>query len=404
MHHLRCWEPIVHYLISIHTTMITTQHARRIAIDTYNLASLFLRQVLLTKPMTINAYREKTRELLLMQSRQSIAASQGSNFAAVKLLEWDKKWNLVKYYGIREYGRRWWGSKSNPDSDVKKTAQSAFMITSDQRRELTELGYSSTEIRSFKPIEALLLVRNSVKRNSSSPDYDFKMELRKLVEDNERLGRAEPKACQTVSMKQKDVIKNHAPDFEVKETQMSPQDAERSHVKPDIALALFNADKHENHDDNIVQHSPHEGNKTTDKHCDEVGDNTLLSATNHSLTSPNGEVTSSNPDTIVRPQDSQELNVKPDVAAAYLSARQTKHIKKQSLESLNNAEESTSPSWYEVVEVSSKTHQEQIIALFSSKKEALDCVQIKEVSRKPGNRKEMSKSSHFIIRRRWNVE
>ena len=389
--------------------MITTQHARRIVMDTCNLASLFLRQVILTKPIALDAYREKTRELLLVQSRQSVTAPSGSNLAAVKLLEWNKEWSLVKYYGIQEYGRRRWGSKSNPpsvrDSDNKKTAQIAFMITSDQRRALTELGYSSIEIRSLKPIEALLLVRNSVKRETSTPNYDFKERLKELVEENDKLSRAdELKRPKTVSMKHGEAIENHASTFKQNKTlNLSPQDAERYHVKPDVALALLNIDTPEKHGD-IVQPSPLEDSKMRDKHCNELGNDTVATATNHLSASPKAEVTSSKPDTTVRPQDSQKLHVKPDVAAAYLKAHQTKDIEQQSLENLDKDEESTERCWYEVLEVNSKTQQEQIIALFSTRKEALDCVQIKESFRARSNTKVTPKSSSLIVRRRWNVE
>ena len=82
--------------------LATTKRLALYAADAYRLSSLLLRRVLLTKPANLASYREKTRQLLLDLSRPShhdvSSSSANANVAAVKLLEWDKEWNLVEYY------------------------------------------------------------------------------------------------------------------------------------------------------------------------------------------------------------------------------------------------------------------------------------------------------------------
>lgn len=381
--------------------MITPQHAKRLALDTLNLSSLFLRHVLLTRPVTLDAYRVKARELLVNQSRLADSAagsttlSGDSNLVAIKLLQFAKEWNLMQYYGLQEYGRRWWGSRSNlpmtnNNLDAKKTAQIAFMITKDQRRSLGKLGYSAEDIRSFKPIEALLLVKNSVSKECDKAGYDFRVTLKELVHENDKLMKVHQlKEVETVRD-----IEQYVPPLSKKQS-LSPEEVQRAHVKPDVAQALLNVDEIEKQNMIIT-------NNNQSSNEDE-----LVAASTFTRSSQDQPIasTNTNVEPVIRPVDSEKMHMKPDVAAAYLSShRQTDESNQQKTAVVDEDEkETTDPCWYEVVEVGgSAGNKEQIIALFSTKKEAIECASIKESFRARGNQNQET-TSNIIVRRRWNL-
>lgn len=93
--------------------------------------------------------------------------------------------------------------------------------------------------------------------------------------------------------------------------------------------------------------------------------------------------------------------MKPDVAAAYLNSKQPDQLHQTNVD-LDADEESLEPCWYEVIEINSSTGKEQIIALFSTKKEAAECARIKESFRLRGSQKR-EVTSTFVVRRRWNL-
>jgi hypothetical protein len=391
--------------------MITAQHAKRLVLDTFTLSSLFLRRVLLAQPQV--AFREKTRELLISQSRLSNAEpsaelngfNREANLAAIKLLEWDKEWNLLRYYGLQEYGKRWWGKRSNAAIDVstkntRNTAQVAFMITSEQRKVLGEQGYSAEDIRSFKPIEALLLVKHSVQKESDAPNYDFRLKLKELIDENDRLVTAEQS---TKIVKTMDVTVTSQETNNVLSYHLSPEDAQQAHAKADVALALLNADKCEGQ---FAIDSLQTENKMLDimseytRNNDQTVDSSAMSFTSKSDVSSQHTLSKLEP--VVRPSDSQELHMKPDIAAAYLRSQLSNKIHQHTEVDLDKDEITDEPCWYEVLEVHDN-NDEQIIALFSSKKEASECAQIKESFSARRDQNKGAKST-FIVRRRWNVQ
>ena len=88
-------------------------------------------------------------------------------------------------------GRR----KDAKDAKDAKVARVAFLITSDQRRRLSEdLGYAPEDIRKLKPIEAMLLLEHGVRRDgddgggsSSGVGHDYRTRLEALMnEEHER--------------------------------------------------------------------------------------------------------------------------------------------------------------------------------------------------------------------------
>ncbi|KAL3802642.1 hypothetical protein HJC23_011966 [Cyclotella cryptica] len=415
--------------------MITAKHARQMALDAYTLSSLFVRRVLLTKPATLAAYREKTRELLLHQSRLPSSASSTAspspitntikpNLAAVKVLEWEKEWNLMRYYGLQEYGRRLWSSRISSNDAKNNTggdssgAQIAFMITSEQRQVLSnELGYSAEDIRSFKPIEALLLVKNSVKKESDEPTYDFRTKLRELVDEKDRLMKAEherarQKVAENVYFDRDDVSSNNLNNIR----SLSPEDAERAHAKPDVAMALMSAQIGEQ--ENLSQSELNEFKMDEENHSEaskkgEHVETSIVPSTSDAALISSPVTTTLEP--VVTPCDSEQLHMKPDVAAAFIGAQQEKQIEQQIVVDLDQDDEAnTGPCWYEVVEVISdnskptalrndeNVKEVRVIALFSTKKEAAECARIKESFRGRGKQNEQLESS-FLVRRRWNV-
>jgi hypothetical protein len=88
-------------------------------------------------------------------------------------------------------GRR----KDAKDAKDAKVARVAFLITSDQRRRLSDdLGYAPEDIRTLKPIEAMLLLEHGVRRDgddgggsSSGVGHDYRTRLESLMnEEHER--------------------------------------------------------------------------------------------------------------------------------------------------------------------------------------------------------------------------
>ena len=107
----------------------------------------------------------------------------------------------------------------------------------------------------------------------------------------------------------------------------------------------------------------------------------------------------------------------PDVAEAILTSQQHKS-QQQEQEIVGGQDKSQEidddgPCWYEVIERFSDANQsslgsdesngERVIALFPTKKEALDCVRIKQSFRKGGDDEGGDSNDRFFVRRRWNA-
>jgi len=125
----------------------------------------------------------------------------------------------------------------------------------------------------------------------------------------------------------------------------------------------------------------------------------------------------------VTSHDSEQLHMKPDVAAAILSSKYQKEQQQQQKvvdgELGGDKAEDDGPCWYEVIERlppkigdddnknTNYEDREQVIALFPTKKEALECLNIKEsFRRKKGASNsdgERGVEDSFFVRRRWNV-
>ena len=388
------------------------------ATDVYKLSSLLVQRVLLSKPVgNLTSYKQKTKQLLLDQSRTQ------ANVAAVKLLHWDKEFGLVQYYGIQEYARRWWQSRSSTTTSLSSTAPSspqvsgditvtksknkvarvAFMITSEQRQKLSvNLGYTQQDIRTFKPIEALLLIENNVKKTSEDDNiqYNFRDQLKKLVDENEKLMEK-----QTPPSSSTNGVRESAPKVEKTQT-ITPEDADQAHVKADVAMALLSAEKEDEPKVEDASSSSKETDIVDDTSIsavalvDEVNAQTQESYSNSKPTHETSALKSSPNLVTVTPNDSTELHMKPDVAAAYINSQNEES--ESGISDVNDTdEEADGPCWYEVVvnnvDANEKDEKDQVVvALFSTKKEAMECVDIKK-------RLASGDDKHFSVRRRWNV-
>ena len=146
---------------------------------------------------------ETKRDVLFHQAR--------FNGVATSFLKLDREVGLYKYFGLIGYLREKQIGASNPltrrllsygstnggDGDPcgkkknnKNAAKVAFMITSNQRLELSErLGYQSDDIKKLKPVEASLLLANNV-----TPD-EKDAKLGGLIQEyNEELSRQHQQA------------------------------------------------------------------------------------------------------------------------------------------------------------------------------------------------------------------
>ena len=376
---------------------------------------------------------------------------------AIKVLEWDRELNMIQYHGAQEYLRRWWVSKSwspsslfagssstsaasstnttatssqssvgdnddnNQATNKTNVARVAFMITSEQRQKLSiELGYTPQDIRSIKPIEALLLLEHGIQRVSDGGD--FRSTLKELLEENESLMNA-----QHEQEEQRDVLHNRdggeGDNNMSKQQSLTPELSEQMHVKPDVALALLSAEK-ESQDETT-------GGVFNEENAifgtDDVSDKAPLLSTDANGELTTQDATKSRIAANVTPHDSEVLHMKPDVAAAFLASHQEKEQRieqQQIVQEEGDNEVATEDCWYEVIEkfpsrsVSASADdngsqqfegpiEERVIALFPTKKEALECAAIKERSRSgrgegDANTDGENAVKSFFVRRRWS--
>ena len=447
------------------------------ATDTYKLSSLILRNVLLIKPATLKSYQEKTRQVLLDSANKS--SNSNNNVTAIKLLELDKELNLIQYYGIQEYTKRWWNSSiwsyassitsfsssSKDKKDIPQTsnkinskkhndknvARVSFMITSKQRYILsTQLGYTTQDIRSFKPIEALLLIEHGIKRNEesnhdSNNDDSFRIKLKKLMKENDRLMNIQHQQSsqqqQSVEAEGIDTAtptkhENANADKQVDESKprieqsstISPEISQQIHVKPDVAAALLSVDG------DVTNHEIVHSREIKEKKEDTATEIAICDATTEMIdnlsTVESVADTSAEPSAVVSDTtttapkpvslvtvsstEAEDMHMKPDVAAVILSSHQQRqddnsaqqqlHVHETVIEEGSSEEEieEDGTCWYEVIQAipSSSTasggeENEQVVALFPTKKEALE-FRKQSLNRAKGG-------ENCLVRRRWNA-
>lgn len=320
-------------------------------------------------------------------------------------------------------------SANSVDSDSstgnKNVAKVAFMITSEQRRRLSvDLGYSQEDIRSFKPIEALLLLENGVKREISGDEvYDFRAKLDELLKENERLINEEYEQRHQSSEGAGGFGQTKQIDREESvHRNVSPEAAQSMHLKPDVAMALLSAENDGtsrlpptdvSHHLNPIYNS-HNGNENHTALDYPVSNENFSSVSPSSTTESPSANTKLHPSSFTSNQtvnitstDSETLAMKPDIAAVYLTAKQNQ-MQQNNDHFVDNGDNDHSDNegdescWYEIVEKKSDSDDAgRVIALFPTKKEALECVRIKETIGL--KRDEGSPRGIFCVRRRRNV-
>lgn len=135
------------------------------------------------------------KPILLDHARQS-------NSVATSLLHVDKEVGLVKYYGLSGYLKKRLQSTSaltaNDDSAVSassngngtgNTAKIAFMVTASMKQDLSEkLGYDADQIKSMTPLQASLILNESIKveeMETKLPIAEQEYELQRQKEEDE---------------------------------------------------------------------------------------------------------------------------------------------------------------------------------------------------------------------------
>jgi hypothetical protein len=462
--------------------MLSYQRLLLYAADAYELSSILLRRVLLQRPTTaLSVYGERTRLILLEQSRLSPPPSSHDhtarpNVAAIKLLQWDRELNLIRYHGAWEYARGGWfsssdllpwrrqilsGSSSPVARDERgrekdatggeemdaKVARVPFLITSEQRRRLSEtLGYTSQDIRALKPIEAMMLLEHGVRRDDggggSSGGGDYRTRLRALMEGSKRPAQVSRSGSVEVATAIGCNLLEYNGDSTIDIKHKYSAEAQRINAKPDVVMALRSAEENnsiEGSDEIAAACIMKEGEEfriceltavVDSRECE--GDEKtrwsrpiLIDAKSSSPESKVGGCTSietedgshdtegvlslappSRPPAYVDfASDSSELlRMKPDVAATIL-ASSSRHLPDKKSHQDERAEcdqeereDKSRLCWYEVIDVAGGN---SVVALFQTKQEALECVRIKSATLRGrlGDKTSLYDASYLVRRR-----
>lgn len=122
-------------------------------------------------------------------------ARRHQNAVAAKLLSMDKEWSHLRYYGVAAYLRerqllpRWAQSTSSTrQSSQQQRATISFMITTDMKQQLAQLGHDEAAVRRLTPVQASLVIEHGL----APSDVDAK--LPQLVADHEALAAAQAEA------------------------------------------------------------------------------------------------------------------------------------------------------------------------------------------------------------------
>lgn len=370
------------------------------ATDAYKLSSILLRRALLTRPRptSLSAFGEMVRKILLDQSRPSSALNKGesslvdissTNVVAVKLLHWHRELNLVKYHGVQDYFKQWRltktqgsyeeGSTNNKNDKVRNTnaaaAKVSLMITSEQRYKLsTILGYTTEDIRTFKPHEAHLLLQYGIRKDnndgSSSDGVGYRTRLTALLIKEE-------------------------------ENKQSTSNTDLQGTK--FNLAVNNSASGEQHNDERMTKSSRESMND---------DNDKMSSTSLAVLPEQTD------DALDRPSHPQHTNLNVDATIPIeeqLVREEQFHSRVSRVDVTNNdfdLDNMNGTCWYEVIEKTSKTmddeYEEQVVALFRTEKEAQECVKIKKSiypsrSSKAEGKNDCLDEERYQVRRRWDL-
>ncbi len=322
---------------------------------------------------------------------------------------------------FNEYGQ----TKVNSRTENKKSvARVAFMITTDMRKKLSNnLGYTAQDIRSLTPQEAMLLLEHGVMKDGvvDGKDISFRPRLNELLMKKDKAD-----SEQIISMKfeqQTDDTAECTRNNEIATTNtlqsLSPEEAHYMRAKPDVAMALLSADVAMDAtletEKGVVFHARGrmlEDASTQPNNASTIESTKILNtgpeeekqrispARSHDSSSST-TLDSSYPTQLIEvtPRESEGLGMKPDVAAAILTSHRRQleqqnnpHI--ETRQAVGDGDDGGPLYWYEVIDrlprkyssaSSNRTTkqyeqdgEEQVIAIFSTEKEALECARIKQ--------------------------
>ena len=408
--------------------------------DSRAIATALVRSIRARPATGLDDLRARTKQVLLETSRQA-------NVASIKILNAEKELNLLRYHGATKYLQMAWqrrvsssiadgggdadGSTSSRTDDGR-TARVAFMITSKNRQDLNELGYSSEDIRQLTPADALLLLENGAEKKDSVTGT---LQLLKDVAESHR--GHDQSNWRTSEVESEATVEGDGSHGSTVDTprSLSPQTAQDIHAKADVALALVESEETSSGAP-LQQPDGPGGGDATDESSSRTDDgrtarvafmitsknrqdlsklgyasedirrltpaDALLLIENRAekkdsvegtlqllkgqqqsgtIEEPGDESTSDQVDVTksVTPQEAADAHAKPDVASALLSPHQGQQASEL---------DKDGDCWFEVVERppsasdetglrTERSEEEHVIALFSSRREAEGCIKVK---------------------------
>jgi len=237
-------------------------------------------------------------------------------------------------------------AKSTDATSSTKKARVAFMITAAQRQQLSaELGYTAGDIRSLKPLEALLILENQIKPGNEE-------EVNRLVRKNEELERQEAEQAEReMTASAAEVQELDATDIrkDALHTTANTQGHTANSTDDDKATVALAADANTSKNQDAGPSLPNQNNESGTLLSSAISDQSA--AVQQALSRPLSE-------------DDQAQDVPNDVIGT-----------------TTMIDESGGMTWYEVVETKAQafpTSDEAVIALYQTLEEAEDCLQWKE--------------------------
>lgn len=237
-------------------------------------------------------------------------------------------------------------ARSTDATSSAKKARVAFMITATQRQKLgAELGYTAGDIRSLKPLEALLILEHKLRPGNEE-------EVNRLVNENERLERQEAeRAEREMTASAVEVEELDAPDIgkDALHTTANTQGHTANSTDEDKATLALAAGANANENQDAEPFLPNQNNESGTSLSSAISDQSA--AVQQALSRPLSG-------------DDQAQDVPNDIIGT-----------------TSMIDESDGMTWYEVVETkvqASPTSDEAVIALYQTLDEAEDCLKWKE--------------------------
>jgi len=329
----------------------------------------------------------------------------------------------------------------------KNVARVAFMITSDMRYKLTtNLGYTSQDIRSLTPHEAMLLLEHGVRKEGvHGEDNSFRDRLKELMKKEEEYEPMIVNVEQQADANNTECAINDGASAGTNDhsdatitainirQSLTPEEAHDIHVKPDVAMALLSAnntdaDIKREEGEVVISREVVGDASSVEPSVDTMSESMKIISTEqqeeekHMISSAVAR-DNNPPSTIVMDVTSREskvLGMKPDVAAAILTShRKHNHRYDDAEATRSEVGGDGSLCWYEVIVrlpvkdsasnrdtmmLNELDRKEQVIALFKPEKEALECARMKQsilgLRSKQQREERLDDDERYLVQRR----